>query len=496
VPYSHAMHRIAIAGPSGLVTKSASLVAEEGGSVVDVAIVAALVAMCSDPGVCAPGGGGYLTIDVPGSPSAVIDGYMAFPGLGFRGEPFTREITMEYGGGVTTLVDAGSVAVPGAFAAFATASERYGSMPWRYLMEAVAGAVEHGFPLSQTAHTYLLDSGEPIFSQDPVTRETLFPDGTLLQQGDSVLFVDLAPTLRSIGEEGVDLLYGGDLGSAIVDDLEERGGRLTLRDLESYRAESRAPLEAEISSWRIGTNPPPAVGGAALMYALSAIAAADDPLDSVVWHMALRQAFETRAELLEAGGDRESSTWEMLRVAGLRSPSTISVSVVDVDGGAVAASFSAGYGSGVIPKGTGMLMNNSVGEIELLPGGLEAQRPGERMLSNMAPTVARGSDRVLAIGSPGADRITSALTVTLARAILGGDDLAAAIDHPRVHPEFTDAGIRVAAEPGIGLRGLKADVRRYDECHMYFGGVVGAALEGSELLGYADPRRVGSVALV
>ncbi len=494
--YSHAMHRVAIAGPSSLVTESAAAVAEEGGSVVDVAIVASLVAMCSDPGVCAPGGGGYLTIDIPGSPSAVIDGYMAFPGLGFSGEPFTREISMEYGGGVTTLVDAGSVAVPGAFAALAAASERYGSMPWRELMEAVADAVEQGFPLSQTAHTYLLDAGEPIFSQDPVSRAALFEEDTLRSKGDSVVFVDLAPTLRALGEEGVGLLYGGDLGSVIVDDLDGRGGRLTLRDLEAYRAEIRAPLEAELSRWRIDTNPPPAVGGAALMHALSAIAAADEPLHPAIWYEALRQAFETRAKTLEPGGDREEAAWEMLRKAGIRSPSTISVAVVDTDGGAVAASFSAGYGSGVIPKGTGMLMNNSVGEIELLPGGLEAQRAGERMLSNMAPTIARRSDRVLAIGSPGADRITSALTITLARAILGGDDLVAAIDHPRVHPEFTDSGVRPAVEPGIDLGNPEGDIQRYGERHMYFGGVVGAALEESVLMAYADPRRVGAVALV
>ena len=188
-----------------------------------------------------PGAGGYLTIDLPDSPAVVIDGYMAFPGLGFSGEAVTREITMEYGGGVTTLVDAGSVAVPGAFAAFAAASEKYGTMPWRYLMEAGAVSVEQGFPMSKTAYTYLLDSGEPIFGHDPASREALFSDGLLRQVGDAVLLADLAPTLRAIGSEGVGLLYGGDLGSAIADDLEGRGGRLTLRDFEAYRAEIRVP---------------------------------------------------------------------------------------------------------------------------------------------------------------------------------------------------------------------------------------------------------------
>ena len=494
--YPHGMPRIAIAGPSSLVTESASAVVDEGGSVVDAAIVAALVAICTEPGVCAPGAGGYLTIDLPDSPAVVIDGYMAFPGLGFSGEAVTREITMEYGGGVTTLVDAGSVAVPGAFAAFAAASEKYGTMPWRYLMEAGADSVEQGFPMSKTAYTYLLDSGEPIFGHNPASREALFSDGLLRQVGDAVLLADLAPTLRAIGSEGVGLLYGGDLGSAIADDLEGRGGRLTLRDFEAYRAEIRVPLRAELSGWHIDTNPPPAIGGVVLVSALSAIAGAADPLDHAVWYEALREAFETRAFTMELADDRERAAREILRKAALRSPSTISVAAVDVDGGAVAASFSAGYGSGVIAEGTGMFMNNSVGEIELLPGGFDAQKPGERMMSNMAPTIARGSNRVLALGSPGADRITSALTITLARAILGGDDLAGAIDHPRVHPEFTDTGVRPAVEKGIDLGAFRGEIREYAERHMYFGGVVGSALEGTTLTAYADPRRVGAVAVV
>ena len=101
------MPRIAVAGPNQLVTDAAGLIADIGGSVVDTAIVAALAAMCSEPGICAPGGGGFLTINLPGADAVVIDGYMSYPGLGFSGEANLREITMDYGGGVTSLVDAG-----------------------------------------------------------------------------------------------------------------------------------------------------------------------------------------------------------------------------------------------------------------------------------------------------------------------------------------------------------------------------------------------------
>ncbi len=85
-------------------TGAAADIGEQGGTVVDAAIVAALTAMCTEPGVCGPGGGGFLTIDLPGRDPVVIDGYMAFPGKGFSGDPRVTEVEMPYGGGVSVRV--------------------------------------------------------------------------------------------------------------------------------------------------------------------------------------------------------------------------------------------------------------------------------------------------------------------------------------------------------------------------------------------------------
>jgi gamma-glutamyltranspeptidase/glutathione hydrolase len=117
------------------------------------------------------------------------------------------------------------------------------------------------------------------------------------------------------------------------------------------------------------------------------------------------------------------------------------------------------------------------------------------MMSNMAPTVARAGDDVVAIGTPGADRITSALVATL-EWLVGGMDLEDAIEQPRLHPEFGDWGVRVAVESGLDLDGVEYPMRQFDGLHMYFGGVNGAALEGGRLHGHADSRRHGSVAVV
>ncbi|MFZ0015142.1 MAG: gamma-glutamyltransferase, partial [Acidimicrobiia bacterium] len=205
------MPRIAVAGPSSVVTDAGIVVAEEGGSVVDVAIVAALTAMCTEPGVCGPGGGGFLTVDVPGRSPVVVDGYMAFPGKGFTGEPRLREVTMAYGGGVTTLVDAGSIAVPGVFAGLSSAADMFGLVPWSWLMEVVADAVEEGFPLSAPCHLYLNDGAAPIYLSDPVARDALFAGERSRPLGATIQFPGLGDTLRYIGAEGAGVFYEGDL---------------------------------------------------------------------------------------------------------------------------------------------------------------------------------------------------------------------------------------------------------------------------------------------
>ncbi len=465
------MPRICVAGPSSVVTDAAVAVGEAGGSVVDVAIVAVLTAMCTEPGVCGPGGGGFLTIDVPGHDPVVIDGYMAYPGLGFDGEPFTREVTMPYGGGVTTLVDAGSIAVPGAFAALDLASSRYGTLPWRHLLEAVAEAVEAGFPLSAACHTYLSEGATMIFGEDPVTRTALLEGDSPKPLGSTIVFPGLAPTLRHLAAAGGQDFYEGDLAQVIISDLEARGGQLTREDLARYRAVARPPLGRSMRGWDLALNPDPAIGGVSVARVLDQIEDADSFDDSALAR-ALLVAFEERG------------------AATLRPPSTISIAVADPEGAVVAGSFSAGYVSGVIPKGTGMLMNNALGELELTEG--RGAVPGERMISNMAPTVARRDRDAVAIGSPGADRITTAVATTLSH-LVGGESLRHAIDAPRAHPEFGDFGSRLAVEPGLELSDVEVALRLFDAPHMYFGGVNGAGFVAGELVAHADSRRTGSV---
>jgi gamma-glutamyltranspeptidase/glutathione hydrolase len=486
------MPRIAVAGASPLIARAGEIVGGAGGSVADVAVAATLTAICVEPGVCGPAAGGFLTVDLPGHAPVVVDGYMAVPGIGFDGAASTRVVEMAYGGGTTTIVGPGSIAVPGVFAALEEVSRRFGVMPWAETVRVVADLVDEGFPMTRSAYDYMVEGGDEIYRVDPETRRAMFTGKDVIPVGETMYFDDLGDTLRLIGDEGAEVFYQGDLGRRIVEDLGERGSMLTREDLVEYQVIMRQPLSVEISSWNLLTNPPPAVGGAAVVLALGAIARAPDPMDANTWLAALRLAFETRVNEMEHADDRDDVISRLLRDAGLRSPSTISVSAIDDQGGAVAATFSAGYGSGVIPSGTGLLMNNGMGEVELNPGGSEVQVPGERLMSNMAPSVMRAGTRAVAVASPGADRITTALTITLARIAMAGDDIASAIEHPRVHPRPSGA----ATEPGIEIDLPSESIRAYPAPNMYFGGVVGTTWADGVIDAHADSRRGGAIAFI
>ncbi|NNL62526.1 MAG: gamma-glutamyltransferase, partial [Woeseiaceae bacterium] len=176
------------------------------------------------------------------------------------------------------------------------------------------------------------------------------------------------------------------------------------------------------------------------------------------------------------------------------SASTVHTSVVDDNGSGCAITASSGYGSGEMAPGTGLWLNNCLGEIELNRRGLDAGPPGARLPSNMAPSVARRDGAILAVGSPGADRITTALQQFLLNYLQLGMPLAAAVAHPRVHVDTSGEKVILKAEPGLDLPDVDLPVAMFPDIVMYFGGVGAAVFDQRHGFGVAaDPRREGAV---
>ena len=503
------MARVITAAGSTIGAEAAAAVADFGGNAVDAAIAAVIVSMCTEPGINAPAAGAFVTIWPADGDPVTIDGYCEMPGRADADRLGTgrREVFMTYGGGMHTNIGYSSVATPGAFAGYEMASRSFGAIPWREILQPAIHDTRRGFPVPTVSASYLEHSHDAVFGWHPESSKAVHhADGAVISAGEILALPDLANSLELIAEGGAEVFYTGEVGRAITTEVHDNGGILSQADMAAYEAIVRQPIRLQLDGWEIATNPPPAVGGAALASILMLVTQKGFDgwtAENVSRLVAAQNAvFNYRRTALEPADDLPAAVEQLLETARmgdlqtlLASGSTTHVSAVDSDGLACSITSSAGYGSGVKVSGTGIWLNNSLGELELHPKGFHGLEPGSRLFSNMAPTVARnGRGAVLAVGSAGADRITTAVAETLLNHLMLDMDLAAAVGHARVHAETFHGEPTVAYELDLPVE-VEGNVRHFPELSMYFGGVQAAAWSPAEgLAATADPRRSGDVA--
>lgn len=506
--------RAAIAGSSLPTVQAGARIAREGGNAVDIAVAAALTATASEILQCSLGGSGFVMLHVPGAEPELIEGADAMPGRERKHppeRPSWRQVHVPYGEGLEFMVGHGAVAVPGVLAALELAWKRHGSLPWAEVVAPVVELTRTGWPMAPASATWLEICGLEVFGHQAASRESFFPGGSHTPGGASTRIPGLDDTMELIAREGAQAFYEGDLAAAFAREMADNGGYVTRADLSAYRAQVREPLRLRSAGFDMAFNPPPAIGGAAVGSLIGLLHLdwdeSDDPgtralscaraqryIHSLRTEELNRQSFDdARARVL-----LESETLRRHHAA-LNSPHTTHLSVATADGGVVAITMSLGYGAGVTIPGTGIACNNSAGERELNPRGFFAIPPGERLVSNMAPTVAWHPDgRCIAMGSPGASRITTAIAQTWQRFAFEGATFAEAVAAPRLHVERDAGGYRVQYEPGVDASGLQPEfsVHGFSGRHLYFGGthVAGRDREGG-LHAIADDRRDGQTAL-
>ncbi len=503
------MTRVAVAAPGPSALRAGLEVAAEGGNAVDAAVAASLAAMSTEPGVVSLMGGAFVNVWLAGSDPVVIDGNVEMPGRGLDVSAFghgVRQVATEYGGGVTIGAGHRAVANSGALQALSMARDRFGRVPWRRLVEPSVRACREGYRIGAAAALYLAIVRDSLFGDDPEAHGLVTgADGGPLEPGETSVNADLADILDLLAEQGVSLFTTGAVGRVLVEDMTANGGLITQADLTAYEAVERTPTMRNMGAWHIALNPPPSVGGPMLAAMLGQLARHEhwtwaEVIDIQRKVLGYRLSIHDQSSDLDAAGHALLEAVERHGLAGLpTSASTAHVSVVDEDGNACAITMSAGYGAGMVIPGTGILLNNALGEPELNRLGLHAVAPGTRLASNMAPTTGRSeTGAALAVGSPGADRITTALMQVLGRGLLRGDDLQHSIDAPRLHVRFMDDGSpRVDHEPSddiaaaVKARGLPS--HRYPGPHMYFGGVGAAVLGPDGLVAAGDARRDAAV---
>jgi gamma-glutamyltranspeptidase/glutathione hydrolase len=480
---------LAIAAPNEAAADAGELVARLGGNAVDAALAAVLVTMVNEVGIVTLSSGGFVTVQPSGVGAAyTVDGWMDMPGRDGLVHGGTWDVSTQYGGGIDITIGPGSVAVHGAVAAIGEAQRRSGRLPWFDIVKPAIEVARAGVPLGAASLFYLAFVHEDIFGWDPASRAALHDEDGAIKTEPLVL-PDLARSLELIAEQGPSALHTGELAHLISADVTGRGGLLGMADLAAYRPVVRSALVTHMDGWELATAPPPSVGGVCLLAMLRLL---DGRLNEIwddearAWLVRVQRAvLGHRLDVLDSSVDLADDVRAFHKLidrdptAILESGSTAHVSATDSDGLACSVTVSSGYGSGMIGAGTGIWLNNCLGEQELNPAGLYASPPGSRLLSNMAPTVGRRQDgSTLAIGSPGADRITTAIAQVLAGYLNGRMSLEEAVCHPRVHVHRagrTDEQIKIETD-----------------LTMYFGGV-GAAVTGpdGDLHAMADPRRNG-----
>ncbi|MDO5699024.1 MAG: gamma-glutamyltransferase [Dermatophilus congolensis] len=509
------MTGVAVAAPSQAAVDAALAIGEAGGNAVDACIAALVVSTVTEFGIVGPMGGAFVNVWAPGEDAVVLDGNVEMPGRGREPERFGEGIQRfecDYFGPLVVHGGPGTVGTPGMFKALDIAHRRWGALPWREVVLPAAHVAREGYRMGPAAAFWLSRSGPHHFGWDDecVAYLRQGPGGDLPVAGQNMRSSDLATSLEAVARDGVDTLYTGELAHAIAADMDVRGGLLGLADLAAYEVVERRALRARVGRFDVATNPAPSIGGPVLAALLRTLQASRDggrvsPGDVID---ALRLVLGYRWGVIDHADDLEAAGHEMMRLLdehgpdGLilsNSPDTIHVSAVDADGMAVSITTSCGYCSGYMTPGTGLMFNNALGEPELNRRGFHVQPPGSRMPSNMAPTTARSdTGSVLSIGSPGADRITTALLTVLTSLALNGDTLEQAVLHPRIHLGITDEGLRLdlegdaeaeaAAASAAAAHGLQ--VARHEGLTMYFGGV-GAAYVSADgtLAAVGDPRR-------
>ena len=493
-----------VAAGHPLTAEAGARVLREGGNAVDAAIAAVATSCVAESPLTGLGAGGYMLVH-QNDETVLLDFFVAVPGSdGAERKSELVPIPVHFTPESVQIfnIGAASCGVPGTPAGLVAASERFGSVPLAELTAPAAALAREGV-VQNAEQAYFFAILDPILTHFEEARAIYAPEGRILGAGESFVFPELGDALERLGTEGAESFYRGEIAATVAEWVRERGGTLGVDDLAAYEPIAREPVEVVFRGRRVLTNPPPSSGGILIAYALALLdRMGGSGTEAAVAAMEAAQAARSEdflAGLLDEGFAGRFLDPAQVAATASRLGSTTHITAVDTEGRCASVTCSNGTGSGVIVPGTGIHVNNMLGEQDLNPHGFHRHAPGVRMPSMMSPTVVLDGEELLAgLGSGGSNRIRSAVLQTILRLVVDGEPVAEAVVAPRVH--FED-GV-VESEPGIDeevLRRLEArgyEVARWQAMNVFFGGVHAVARDPAtgELSGGGDPRRGGAVA--
>ena len=502
-----------------------------GGNAVDAAVGIGFALAVALPNAGNLGGGGFMMVhDAKTGKSVALDFREVAP------LKATRNMYLDDKGNVIngkSLYTHYAVGVPGTVAGMEHALKKWGTMPLDKVIAPSIALAEKGFPVSETL-AKILRQEQKNMGKWPATTEIFWKDGAPLKRGDLLVQKDLAQSMRLIAQQGAKAFYEGAIAQKIAAEMAPHAGAVTLQDLREYKVAEREPVRGTYRGHEVVTMPPPSSGGTHLVQILnmlelwplaqwgqnsaqtlhhmaesSKLAYADrseylgDPdfVKIPLKGLTSKRYAESLAKTIDGNRARPAKEIKPGQPQPYESDQTTHYSVVDKAGNAVAVTYTlnTNFGSGIVAKGTGILLNNEMDDFAAKPGvanayGLvggdaNAVAAKKRPLSSMTPTlVLKDGKTTLVTGSPGGARIITTVLQTVVNTIDFGNNPAEAAAAPRVHHQWTPDELRV--EKGLSPDTLALLKQRGHNIAVKpsMGRTQTIQIRNGMLYGYSDPR--------
>jgi gamma-glutamyltranspeptidase/glutathione hydrolase len=506
---------------------------QKGGNAVDAAVAMAFAMAVTYPAAGNIGGGGFMLIyPAGGKPEPVVIDYREKAPLAAHKTMYTKR---------DSRYSAKAVGVPGTVRGLALAHARFGTLPWKDLVMPAVKLAEEGFvidaPLAHSLNWVVADS--PEFPE--LRRVFGKSNGAAWKAGDRLVQKDLAQTLRLIAEQGPNGFYQGTVAELLAAEMKRGGGLITLKDLAAYEAKIRRPIHGTYRGYDVYAPPPPSSGGTCLIEMLNVLENFDlrsqgrfSPETLHLMIETMRRAYCDRARYLGDADfvkvpafltdkgyarklaqsiDRNKATRseDLAKDIPLKGEgdSTTHFSILDGDGMAVANTYTLehSYGSRIVVKGAGFVLNNEMMDFNWFPGettreggiGTEPNQiaPGKRMLSSQTPTIVTKNGQVVLItGSPGSRTIINTVLCMIVNTIDFDMDLQAAVDAPRLHHAWFPDTVRFEGicEYPEAVRRLEAMGHSIHGTRQGDAHSIGLDRKTGKYIGAADHRIDGKVA--
>ncbi len=492
---------------------------EEGGNAFDAVLAAQFAAAVAEPVLTSLGGGGFLVARTAGGRALVYD-FFAHTPIHRRAANAVEFYPVLADFGTETqefYIGMASIATPGTIKGLFQIHRDLCTLPVQRIIEPAVTIAHRGVRIT-ALQEYLFRVVEPILGARPESW-AIYRSGKDYRRphirGELLKQPLLADTLERLAVEGDGLFYRGEIGQRLVRDCRDLGGNLRAEDLADYRVKKRKPLAFRYRGARVLTNPLPSCGGTLVAFSLKLLEQLDigalgsgttGYLTRLAQNMEQTNRARAASKIDHYAGPQLSR--KLLGKKFMRDyhqavtahpfcgRGTTHISVIDEKGNMASMTTSNGEGSGYVLPGTGIMMNNMLGEKDINPRGFHKWPRNRRMTSMMAPTlVITADEEYIALGSGGSNRIRSAMLQTLANLLDFRMPLRRAVCQPRIH--FEDGLLSIEAGFRRGeLAKLKARFprhRMWNEKNLFFGGVHAAYYDRQKKRydGAGDPRRGG-----